>query len=156
MSNLYRGPSIDAFYQVSYHLAPQAILVSDWSISKNLLLWSSLAKWTENVLGSIYGRSSMRIAHSIFQSETSRLWRPCLLTDRNEISSLYRGPSIEASYQVSVHLAKKHGRHRRLVSDWLISKKSSPVKPLCHMNRNLVGSIYGRFSIKIAHFVLIH
>ena len=32
------------------------------------------------------------------------LWRPCLLTDRNEISNLYRGPSIDASYQVSVHL----------------------------------------------------
>ena len=29
------------------------------------------------------------------------LWRPCLLTDRDEISNLYRGPSIDASYQVS-------------------------------------------------------
>ena len=48
----------------------------------------------------------------ISQSETSRLWRPCLLTDRNEISSLYRGPSIEASYQVSVHLAKRFQRRR--------------------------------------------
>jgi hypothetical protein len=35
----------------------------------------------------------------------SRLWRPCLLTDRDEMSNLYRGPSIDASYQVSVHLA---------------------------------------------------
>jgi hypothetical protein len=26
--------------------------------------------------------------------------------DQNEMSSLYRGPSIEASYQVSYHLAK--------------------------------------------------
>jgi hypothetical protein len=34
----------------------------------------------------------------------------------------------------------------------LISKKSSPLKPLCQLNRNFVGSIYGRFSIKIAHF----
>jgi hypothetical protein len=29
--------------------------------------------------------------------------------------------------------------------------KSSPLKPLSQMNRNLVGSIYGRSSIKIAH-----
>ena len=37
---------------------------------------------------------------------------------------------------------------------WLADlKKSSPLKPLGQMNRNLVGSIYGRFSIKIAHFV---
>ena len=42
-----------------------------------------------------------------------------------------------------------------LVSDWLISKKSS-LKPLCQMNWNLVGFIYGWSSIKIAHFVPIH
>ena len=37
-----------------------------------------------------------------------------------------------------------------LVSDWSISKKSSPLKLLSHMNWNLVGSIYmyGRFCIK--------
>ena len=40
------------------------------------------------------------------------LWRPCLLTDRDEISNLYRGPSIDASYQVSVHLAKRFQRRR--------------------------------------------
>jgi hypothetical protein len=34
-------------------------------------------------------------------------------------------------------------------------KKSSLLKPLGQMNQNLVGSIYGRFSIKSAHFVLI-
>jgi membrane protein DedA with SNARE-associated domain len=31
--------------------------------------------------------------------------------------------------------------------------KSSPLKPLGQMNRNLVGSIYGMSSMKIAHFV---
>ena len=31
--------------------------------------------------------------------------------------------------------------------------KSSPPKPLGQMNRNLVGSIYGRSSIKIAHVI---
>ena len=31
--------------------------------------------------------------------------------------------------------------------------KSSPLKPLGQMNRNLVESSYGRSSIKIAHFV---
>jgi hypothetical protein len=35
----------------------------------------------------------------------------------------------------------------------MISKKSSTLKPLGQMNRHLVGSIYGRFSIKIAHFL---
>jgi hypothetical protein len=40
-----------------------------------------------------------------------------------------------------------------LVSDWLISKKSSPLKLLGQMNQNLVGSILRRSSIKIAHLV---
>ena len=40
------------------------------------------------------------------------LWRPCLLTDRNKMSNLYRGTSIDASYQVSVHLAKWFQRRR--------------------------------------------
>ena len=33
------------------------------------------------------------------------LWWPCLLTDRDEMSILSRGPSIDAYYQVVVHLA---------------------------------------------------
>ena len=38
---------------------------------------------------------------------------------------------------------------------WLadLKNKSSPLKPLSQMNRNLVGSNYGRSSIKIAHFI---
>jgi hypothetical protein len=46
----------------------------------------------------------------IFRNQPNRnnncLWQPCLLTDRDEISNLYRAPSIDASYQVSVQLAK--------------------------------------------------
>jgi hypothetical protein len=40
------------------------------------------------------------------------LWQPCLLTDRDEMSNLYSGHSIDASYQVSVHLAKRFRRRR--------------------------------------------
>ena len=40
------------------------------------------------------------------------LWWPCLLMDRDEMSNLYRGPAIDASYQVSVHLAKRFQRRR--------------------------------------------
>jgi hypothetical protein len=39
------------------------------------------------------------------------LWRPCLFVDWDEISSLYRGPSIDASYQVSVHLTEGFQSH---------------------------------------------
>jgi hypothetical protein len=49
----------------------------------------------------------------IFRNQPIRnkncLWRPFLLMDRDEMN-LYRGPSIDASYQVSVHLAKQFQR----------------------------------------------
>jgi hypothetical protein len=48
----------------------------------------------------------------IGQSETRIVWRPCLSTDRDEMCNLYRRPSIVASYQVSVHLAKQFEERR--------------------------------------------
>jgi hypothetical protein len=44
----------------------------------------------QSLVASNYGRSSIKIAQ----------------TDRDEMSILNREPSIDASYQVSVHLAK--------------------------------------------------
>jgi hypothetical protein len=41
-----------------------------------------------------------------------------------------------------------------LVSDWLLLKKSSPLKLLGQIKPNLVGSIYVRSSIKLLHLVL--
>jgi hypothetical protein len=82
MSNLNRGPSIDASYQVSVHLAKQ-----------------------------FQRRRFFR--HQPIRNKNF-LWQPCLLTDQNEISNHYRGPSIDASYQISVHLAKWFQRRRFL------------------------------------------
>jgi hypothetical protein len=42
------------------------------------------------------------------------LWWPCLLTDQDEMSNLYREPSIDASYQDSVHLNKCFRKRRFL------------------------------------------
>jgi hypothetical protein len=86
--------------------------------------------------------------------------------DRDEMSNLYRGSPIDVSYQVSVHLAKQFQKRIKKISQsektWLPQAicvdifNSSPLKPLGQMNRNLVGSIYGRSSVKITHFVPIH
>jgi hypothetical protein len=35
------------------------------------------------------------------------LWWPCLLTDRDKMSNLHRGHSIDASCHVSINLAKR-------------------------------------------------
>ena len=91
MSNIYRGPSIDASYQVSYHLAER------------------------------FQRKSC------FRNRTIRnnncLWRPCLFTDQNGMSNSHRGPSIDASYQVSVYLAKLC-QSRRFFRNWPIRNKN--------------------------------
>jgi hypothetical protein len=52
----------------------------------------------------------------------NRLWRPCLLTDRDGMSNLYRRPSIYSSYQVSDHLDKWFQRRFCICntnSDWV-------------------------------------
>ena len=49
------------------------------------------------------------------------LWRTCLLMDRDEMSNLYRGPTIKTPYQVLLHLAERFQRRRlkceRLTND---------------------------------------
>ena len=44
----------------------------------------------------------------------SHLWRSRLLTDRDEMSNVYKRLTIDASYQASVHLAKRFHRRRFL------------------------------------------
>jgi hypothetical protein len=64
-----------------------------------------LCQMDRNLVGSIYGRfSPIR--------NKKCLWRPCLLTDQNRMSNSHRGPSIDASSHVSVHLAKRFQRRR--------------------------------------------
>jgi hypothetical protein len=57
----------------------------------------------------------------IFRNQPTRnkncLWQPCLLAVRDEISNRYRGPSIDASYQVLVQLAKQFQGRRFLEID---------------------------------------
>ena len=55
------------------------------------------------------GEDFLEINQSI---KKNGLWWPCLLTDRGEMSNLYKGPSINASYQVSVHLAEGFQKRR--------------------------------------------
>jgi hypothetical protein len=46
--------------------------------------------------------------------------------DQDEISNLYRGPSIDASYQVSIHLAKQFQRKEDFLT-LANQKQESPV-----------------------------
>ena len=80
MSNIYRGPAIDASYKVLVYLAKQF--------------------------------QRKRFIRNQPIRNKNCLWRPYLLTDRDEMSNLYTGPAIDASYQVSDHLAVRFQRRR--------------------------------------------
>jgi hypothetical protein len=55
----------------------------------------------------LYKECSLTEEKIFFRNQPIRnkncLWQPCLLADQNEINNLYRGPSKDASYQVSIH-----------------------------------------------------
>jgi hypothetical protein len=65
---------------------------------------------------------------------------------------LYKDCLPDASYQLSVHLAKWFQSRRYLEIDQLEKRIAcgSHIQ-LGQMNRNVVGSIYGRSSMEIAH-----
>ena len=123
MSNLHRGPPIDASYQVSVHL------------------------------------SKLFQRRRFFRNQPIRkkycLWRPCLLTDRDEMSNLYRRPSIDASYQVSVHLAKQFQR-RILKKNRPIRNKNCLWQPCLLMDRDKMNNIQRGPSTVASYQVSVH
>ena len=123
MSNLYRGPSIDATYQISVHL----------------------------------GKRFQRRRY--FRNQPIRnkngLWWPCLLMDRDEMSNLYRGPSIDASYQVLIHLARRFQR-RRYFRNQPIRNKNGLLWPCLLMDRDEMSNLYRGPSINASYQVLVY
>ena len=132
LCNLYRGPSIDVSYQVSVHLAKRfqrrRFFRNQPIRNKNCLWWPCLLM-DRDKMSNLCREPSIDASYQVsvhlakqfqrrrfFRNQPIRnkncLWRPCLLTDRDEMSNLYRRPSIDASYQVSVHLALQFQRRR--------------------------------------------
>jgi hypothetical protein len=124
MSNHNRGLSIDASYQVSVHknCLWQPCLLMDRD-KMSTLYWGLPIDTSYQV--SVYLAKRIqrwRIFKKIRHSETrvtcgATQCGPCLLTDREEMSNLYRGPSIDAFYQDSLHLVKCFQRRRFLEID---------------------------------------
>jgi hypothetical protein len=60
-----------------------------------------------------------RLQRRIFRNQPIRnkncLWWPCLIMDQDEMSNHYKEPAIDASYQVSVHLAQWFQRRRNFL-----------------------------------------
>ena len=129
MSILFKGPSIDASYQVSVHLAEgfqrrrlKCERLTDDRRRTPSHGKSSLCRWQCELNCKVLSRSlcliwqyikqySLFYILEVFRNRPIRnkncLWRPRLLTDRDEMSNRYRGPSKPAFIEVWVHLAKR-------------------------------------------------
>ena len=102
----FRGEDFLEVYQPETRIAYGVCLLTDWDEMSNLNKEPSidasyqvsvhLTKWFQK--------------RRIFQESTNEkqdcLWQPCFLMDQDKISKFYRGHSIDASYQVAVHLAQ--------------------------------------------------
>jgi hypothetical protein len=123
LRKLYTEPSIGASYQISVHLATrfQRRRYFRNNQKKNCLWWPCLLTNRDKMCNLYRGPSinasyqvSVRLARwfqrrRFFRNRPIRnkncLWWPCLLMDRDKMGNFFRGPSIDATYQVSVHLA---------------------------------------------------
>ena len=132
MSDLYRGLSIHASYQVQVHLAKRfqrRRFFRNQPFRNKNCLWRPCLLPDRDEINNLYRRSSIEASYQVsvhlvkriqrrrlFRNQPIRnkncLWQPCLLTDRYEMSTPYRGPSIDASFQVSLHLAEGFQRRR--------------------------------------------
>ena len=138
LSNLCREPSIVVSYQVSVDFAKQfqkRIFFFKSAISVEILHFEYIYLYLS--------KSYLSFNRWIFRNQpirnTNCLWRPCLLTDRDKMSHLHRGPSIDSSYQVSVHLAKRFQR-RRFFRNQPIRNKNCLWQPCLLMNRDKLGN----------------
>ena len=132
MSNLHRALSKDASYQVLIHLVrriqrrrffqkstnqkqeqPMAAIF----VNRSGCNQQSLQRTFHRCFLPSFGSFDQAVSEErIFKNWPIRnkngLWQPCLLMDRDKISNLYRGSSIDATYQISIHLGKRFQRRR--------------------------------------------
>ena len=108
MSNLHRGHSIDDSYQVS--------VVAMFANRSGRNEQSSQRTFHRCFLPSFGSFGQAVSEEKIFKNRPIRnkncLWQSCVVMDHNKMSTLQRGSSIDASYQVSVHLAEGFQRRR--------------------------------------------
>jgi len=151
MSNLYRWPSIDASYQVSVHLAKwfQRRFFRNRPIRKTRITYCGHVckrinpKLTIAIEDLPYMPSTKfrffwpsGFREDFFRNRPIRnnncLWRPCFLMNQAEMSNLYKGPFIYASYQVSVFFLAMQFQRRRFFRNQPIRNKNCMCSHVCY------------------------
>ena len=118
-------PSFGSFDQA----VSQKMIFRNRPIRNKNCLWQSGFQMGQDEMSNRYGEPSIDASYQIlvhmakrfqkrrfFRNQPIRnknwLWLPCLLMDREKYAVFIEEPPIDASYQVSVHLAKRFQRKR--------------------------------------------
>jgi hypothetical protein len=132
LRKLYAEPFIGTSYQESVHLAkrfPKRRYSRNRPIRNKNFLWRQRLLMDRDEMINLYREPSIHASYKVsvhlakqfqrrrfFRNQPIKnkncLWRPCLLPDQDKMYNLYRGPSTDASYQVSEHLVKRFQRRR--------------------------------------------
>ena len=147
MSHLHRGPSKNTSYQVSIHQAKrfqrrgffqkstnqkqELPVVAAMFVNGSERNEQSLQRTCHRCFLLSFGSFGRAVSEEkIFKNRPIRnmncLWWPCLLMDRDKMSNLQRGPSMDASYQVSLHLAEGFQRRRLKYEKLTDDKRRTP------------------------------
>ena len=101
-----------------------------------------------------FGKAVSDQKRRLFRNQPIRnknsLRQPCILTDRNEMSILYRGPYKDVSYQISIHLAKWLQR-RRFFRNQPIRKKNCLWWPCLSTDRDEMSNLYRGYAIDASY-----
>ena len=137
------------------------IIVSNyWAISwliRQILVEKPRQDWlgqeqTSVITVSNYWAISLLARHSLVEN-TRQNW----LGQESTSVSNYLSISGRALCLITLgHISAYNMDNTILLLLWSTSETAFPLKPLGQMIWNLIRSIYGRSSIEIAHFVLIH
>ena len=101
-------------------------------------------------------RGSARWACVGWTRSKNCLWRPCLITDRDEISNLDRGPAILRRFLPSFGLFGKEVSAQKIFRNWPIRNKNCLWWPCLSTDRNEISTIYREPSIDASYQVSVH
>jgi hypothetical protein len=142
MSNLYRGPSIDASYQVSVHMANLNMDNMNWITDK-------CASKTPQPNELKFGRKHLWM---VLYKDCS--FRPDPLTNMAATGNSWFWMADFASYQVSVHMAKQFQR-RRFFRNRPIRNKNCMWWPCLLTDRDEMSSLHRGHSINARQFLFL-
>ena len=142
---------------------PMAVILVVWSARSMKILYRILSLCNRDEMRKFHRRPYINASYQVsvhlakrfqrrtfFRNQPTRnknfQWRSCLLKDRDEMIHLYRVHSIDASYQVALHLAKLFQR-RNYFRHWPTSNNNGLWRSCLLTGRDKISNLNRGHSI---------